>query len=144
MSQWWLMWNLPCAPSPDKLHRSCIVVLSQADRLPSVQPLDRLCAEKKFSKLSFSRVSWPQYYRTHSVLLNSMWSTFNTRLQPVFTCSMATSFLSWLSCLVGKRSLSMTLTATSLPDFLCFPGGETNDKIKDVVVNWKSHTCLVH
>ncbi|TNN45686.1 hypothetical protein EYF80_044115 [Liparis tanakae] len=35
--------------------------------------------------------------------------------------SMATSFLSWLSCLVGKRSLSMTLTATSLPDFLCFP-----------------------
>ena len=41
----------------------------------------------------------------------------------VFTCSMATSFLSWLSCLVGKRSLSMTLTATSRPVILCFPGG---------------------
>lgn len=37
------------------------------------------------------------------------------------TCSMATSFLSWLSCLVGNRSLSITFTATSRPDFLCFP-----------------------
>lgn len=41
---------------------------------------------------------------------------------PVVTCKMATSFRSWLSCLVGKRSLSMTLTATSRPVFRCFPG----------------------
>lgn len=37
------------------------------------------------------------------------------------TWRMATSFLNWLSCLVGKRILSMTLMATSLPVFLCFP-----------------------
>lgn len=41
---------------------------------------------------------------------------------PLVTCRMATSFLSWLSCLVGKRSLSMTFTATSRPVFRCFPG----------------------
>ena len=34
---------------------------------------------------------------------------------------MATSFLSWLSCLVGNLILSMTLMATSLPLFLCLP-----------------------
>lgn len=34
---------------------------------------------------------------------------------------MATSFLSWLSCLVGNLILSITLMATSLPLFLCFP-----------------------
>ncbi len=39
----------------------------------------------------------------------------------VFTWSMATSLRSWLSCLVGNRSLSMILMATSLPVFLCFP-----------------------
>lgn len=52
------------------------------------------------------------------------WRAFKTAVKRpvcVFTCSMATSFLSWLSCLVGKRSLSITLMATSLPVFLCFP-----------------------
>lgn len=37
------------------------------------------------------------------------------------TCKMATSFLSWLSCLVGNLILSITFIATSLPVFLCFP-----------------------
>lgn len=36
-------------------------------------------------------------------------------------CKMDTSFLSWASCLVGKRSLSITLTATARPDFLYAP-----------------------
>lgn len=39
----------------------------------------------------------------------------------VITCNMATSFLSWLSCLVGNLILSITLMATSLPLFLCLP-----------------------
>jgi len=34
---------------------------------------------------------------------------------------MATSFFSWASCLVGKRSLSMTLIATSLSSVRCLP-----------------------
>lgn len=37
------------------------------------------------------------------------------------TCKMATSFLSWLSCLVGNLILSMILMATSFPVFLCLP-----------------------
>lgn len=37
------------------------------------------------------------------------------------TCKIATSFRSWLSCLVGKRILSMTLMATSRFVFLCLP-----------------------
>lgn len=36
----------------------------------------------------------------------------------VNTCRMATSFLSCLSCWVGKRVLSMTLMATERPSFL--------------------------
>lgn len=44
-------------------------------------------------------------------------------VQLAFTCKMATSFLNWLSCLVGKRSLSITLTAMSLPVFRCLPDG---------------------
>lgn len=39
------------------------------------------------------------------------------------TWSMATSFLSWLSCLVGNLILSITFMATSLPLFLCLPEG---------------------
>jgi hypothetical protein len=34
---------------------------------------------------------------------------------------MATSFFKAASCFVGNRSLSMTLIATVLPDFLCLP-----------------------
>lgn len=34
------------------------------------------------------------------------------------TCRMATSFLSCVSCLAGKRVLSMTLMATGRPDIL--------------------------
>lgn len=37
------------------------------------------------------------------------------------TWRIATSFLSWLSCLVGNLILSMILIATSLPLFLCLP-----------------------
>ena len=36
-------------------------------------------------------------------------------------CRIETSFLSWASCLVGNRSLSITLIATARPDFLWIP-----------------------
>lgn len=53
------------------------------------------------------------YRHTHSLSIIT--------LKTLITCKMATSFLSWLSCLVGNLILSITLIATSLPVFLCFP-----------------------
>ena len=41
--------------------------------------------------------------------------------RPASTCNMATSFFNCASCLVGKRSLSMTLMATSRPSWRCLP-----------------------
>lgn len=55
-----------------------------------------------------------------------------------FTCKMATSFRSWLSCLVGKRILSMTLMATSRFVFLCFPLNEKQHKRRASDIN-KAH-----
>lgn len=54
------------------------------------------------------------------------------------TCRMATSLRSWLSCLVGKRNLSIILIATSLPVFLRFPAVYKQNTVHSI-----EHNCLV-
>lgn len=56
-----------------------------------------------------------------------------------FTCKIATSLRSWLSCFVGNLILSITLIATSLPVFLCFPIFEKSIEKKEEA-NWQL-TC---
>lgn len=58
------------------------------------------------------------------------------------TCKMATSFLSWLSCLVGNLILSITFIATSLPVFLCFPFNRKRFIYLGCWLNFEAHTII--
>lgn len=66
-----------------------------------------------------------------------MLSIKNCWFHCVITCNIATSFLSWLSCLVGNLILSITLMATSLPLFLCLPETFQMSKCK-----WRPHLTV--
>lgn len=99
-------WDWRQAAQLNMWQLTCVIMNLVVRSLNRPLSLDNIISSISPCSFSMTTNIRPGVSNMRSKLTTPGWQRF---------CRMATSFLSWASCLVGKRSLSITLMATPRP-----------------------------